>query len=187
MRFTVVALIMGLLLFGEGGAFELGFSLGAGWAAGDNVSESKAGPTAALSASHSLVDGVDYIFDLQYVQIGATPDSTYVYRSVGLGVRWYPNAGALTPYCMGHIGLFDWKIARDGKTAVNPSTQKEMKALSLGLGAGVGCVWQLSQKIAADFVFLSHFIFSQNPGKFGPDDENEVLLGARMGLSYCLF
>jgi|GEM_PF-3598286 len=181
-----LTVMMGLLLLGEGSGFELGLSGGAGCLAGHNVSQSKLGLAAALSVCHTLVDGVDYIFDLQYAQVGTHTDSTYVYRSAGMGVKWYPSPGALTPYCLGHIGLFDWSIRQDGKTAVNQSSNEEMKAFSLGLGAGAGCMWQLSQRIAADFVFLSHFIFSQNPGKFGPDDENEVLLRAQIGLSYSL-
>ena len=87
---------------------------------------------------------------------------------------------------MGHIGIFDWSLERD-REIVNPSTGEAMDALSLGLGAGVGCIWQLSEKIDVDLLLFSHFIFSQNPGKFGFDDENEVLLQAQMGLSYRLF
>jgi hypothetical protein len=185
-RFGVLVMT-GFLLLGEGSGLELELSAGAGWLAGDNVSESKIGPAAALSVSHTLVDGVDYLLNLQYAQVATGTDSTYVYRSIGMGVRWYPTPGALTPYCVGHIDLFDWRIGRDGKTAVNPSTDEEMEALSLALGAGAGCMWRLSRRIAADFLFLSHFIFSQNPDKFGLDDGNELLLRVQIGLSYSLF
>lgn len=178
---------MGLLLLGEGTAFELGLAGGAGRLLGDNISESQTGFVAVLSASHTLVDGVDYIFDLQYAQVGVKTDLTYVYRSVGIGIRWYPSSDLLYPYCTGHIGFFDWRIERGGKTAVSTSTYEEMHTRSLGLGMGVGCMLQLSQRISADVLLLSHFIFSQNPSKFGPDDENEVLLQAQMGLSYRLF
>jgi hypothetical protein len=186
MRLTAIAGAVGFILFGEGTALELGFSGGVGGLAGGNISGSQIGFVGTLSASHTLVDGVDYILDLQYAQIEVKTDSTYVYTSAGLGVRWYPSPRALTPYCIGHIGVFDWRIERDGRT-FNPSTGEEMKALSLGLGAGVGCMWQLSQKIDMDFLLLSHFIFSQNPSKFGSDDENELLFQAQIGLSYRLF
>ncbi len=186
MRFKI-GVFVGLFLLGKAGALELGLSGGLTKLAGDNINESQIGLTATVGASHTLIKGVDYILGLEYARVGVEPDSDYVYKSLDIGVRWYPGWKPLVPYLMGSIALYDWKIEHGGKTATNSFTQKEMKSRSLGLGGGMGFLWQLNRRMNVDVLLTSHFIFSQNPQRLGPTDQNELILQATVGLWYKLF
>lgn len=183
-----IGVFLGLFIFSRVGAFELGFSGGYVKLARDNALEKKTGLVATMSGSREVVEGVDYLFNLQYATVGVEPDSNYIYRSIDLGVKWcLSSKSRVIPYLIGQVGLYDWKIEQDGKTAINPFTHREMKARSLGLGGGVGCLWRVTYRVSADVLLLSHFVFSQNPYKFGPSDDNELLLQIRVGLWYELF
>ncbi|KPJ48989.1 hypothetical protein AMJ40_06480 [candidate division TA06 bacterium DG_26] len=183
----VFVLVFGILFLSEVEGIEFEASVGLGWLEGDNIAGSETGSVLNVGASRTLVSGVDYFVHIQYARISAEVDFTYVYRSGGLGVRWYPSRQRLVPYAMGRLGLYDWRIERGGETARNPDTGEQMRTRSLGLGGGIGVLWRLSDRLSADLAVLSDFVFSQDPEIMGPEDENEVLLQSRVGLRYRLF
>jgi hypothetical protein len=137
--------------------------------------------------SHTVVDGVDYEFGFQYAKATANGSDTYVKKSVELSAVWYTSWNPLLPYAKGHLGFHNWQIEEDGDILIHPETGEQMKARSLGLGAGVGGRWEMTSRVTVDISISARLIFSQDGLKFGPSDRNEAYLESTLGLWYRLF
>jgi hypothetical protein len=182
-----VSLIIPLLTFSEGHALKVGGWGGVVRLAGDEISDSDLGYRLGVGFSHTVVDGVDYELGFHYAKTTANDGDTYVKKSVELSSVWYPGWSPLLPYAKGHIGFHNWQIEENGGIALHPETGEEMKARSLGLGAGVGGRWEMTSRLEVDISVSARLIFTQDGLKFGPTDRNEVYLESSLGLWYRLF
>lgn len=186
-RYALVASCIIVLLLTESHALKIGGWSGVTRIIGDEISDSDVGYELGVGLSHTVVDGVDYELGFHYARITANSTHTYVKKSFELSAVWYPRWSPLLPYAKGHLGFHNWQIENDGGVVVYPETGEEMKARSLGLGAGLGGRWHLNSRFTADISLSARLIFSQNGLKFGPTDGNEVYVETSVALWYRLF
>jgi len=183
----VVTLIIPVLTLSQGHAFKVGGWGGIVKLAGDEISDSDLGYRLGVGFSHTVVDGVDYELGFHFAKVTANGGDTYVKKSVEFSSVWYPRWSPLLPYAKGHIGFSNWQIEENGSVALHPETGEEMKARSLGLGAGVGGRWKMTPRLTVDISVSARLIFSQDGLKFGPTDRNEAYLESSLGLWYHVF
>ncbi len=158
------------------------------------------GGVSSLDFHYNAMDAVELLAVVSYgyndvdFRLGEAHIIRIFQRSFTAGFRFYPQnitLGKLAPFLSFGAGYYEWFFTDNqdelfySQEDVQTFKGENLEFHSVGLNAGFGLRFNLSQKFAVDGLFRYHFIQSKdNRGKFGSEDENEQSYDLGLGLVF---
>ncbi|GAB4334028.1 MAG: hypothetical protein Kow0037_12470 [Calditrichia bacterium] len=180
----------------------LGVKVGAGSILGDDLSKTdqSIGPVTSLEGHYNLAGTVEAILEFAYgyndvnFRLGNAEVTRIYQRSATIGFRFYLQKfkmGNILPTFSAGAGIYQWYYTNNdaplnlSKDGIQTYKGEEMDFNSLGINAGLGFRYQVSEKFALDGIARFHFIQSKdNTGKFGEDDDHDMNIDFGIGFVY---
>ncbi len=180
----------------------LGLKFGTGIIVGDDLSKQNqsAGPVSSLEMHVDLQETVEIVTEFAYgyndvkFSLGSANVTRIYQRSYTIGFRFYLNKmrfGRIVPTLSFGSGYYEWFYTNSdeplnlGKDGVQTYKGEELSFHSVGLNAGTGFRFRITDNFALDGIFRFHFIQSKdNRDRFGPDDDNDMNIDLGVGVVY---
>jgi hypothetical protein len=160
------------------------------------------GAVSSVDFHYNAMDAIELLAEVSYgyndvdFRLGEAVVTRIFERSFTAGFRFYPkktNFGKLSPFLSFGAGYYEWFFTNNPDALFYASEDiqtfkgEELSFHSVGLNAGFGFRYNLSNKFAVDALFRYHFIQSKdNRGKFGTEDENEQNYDIGLGFVFLL-